>query len=100
MNQPLYIPTNFREFFLALPKEHRARFAELAGTTETYIAVKLVRAKSVPRPEQMERLWSACKAYRAPFTRADLLNFFYPEASADPDPAASACHAGRGAPHA
>lgn len=100
MSQPLYIPTNFREFFLALPKEHRARFAELAGTTETYIAVKLVRAKSVPRPEQMERLWSACKAYRAPFTRADLLNFFYPESAVDRDSKAACDHTGRGAPHA
>lgn len=81
MQKPLYIPTNFHQFFLALPKEHRARFAELAGTTETYISVKLVRAAAVPRPEQMERLWKACEAYRAPFTRSDLLQFFYPEAA-------------------
>lgn len=81
MSRPVYIPTNFREFFLALPKEHRARFAEIAGTTETYIAVKLVRAAAVPRPQQMERLWLACRAYRAPFTRADLLSFFYPDSS-------------------
>ncbi|HTH58606.1 MAG TPA: hypothetical protein VL689_00440 [Paraburkholderia sp.] len=80
MGKPLYIPTNFREFFRALPKEHRARFAELAGTTETYITVKLVYASAIPRPAQMQRLWEACKAYRAPFTRADLLAFFYPEA--------------------
>jgi len=82
MSKPVYIPSDFREFFLALPKEHRARFAEIAGTTETYIAVKLVRAAAVPRPEQMNRLWAACKAYRAPFTRADLLRFFYPEVRA------------------
>jgi hypothetical protein len=82
MSKPVYIPRNFREFFLALPKEHRARFAEIAGTTETYIAVKLVRAAAVPRPDQMQRLWEACEAYQAPFTRADLLRFFYPEARA------------------
>jgi hypothetical protein len=79
MTKPVYIPTDFREFFLALPKEHRSRFADLAGTTETYIAVKLVRAAAVPRPEQMQRLWEACEAYKAPFTRSDLLKFFYPE---------------------
>jgi hypothetical protein len=82
MSKPVYIPRNFREFFLALPKEHRERFAAIAGTTETYIAVKLVRAAAVPRPDQMNRLWDACEAYRAPFTRADLLKFFYPESRA------------------
>ncbi len=80
MDKPAYNPTTFREFFLSLPKEQRARFADIAGTTEQYISVKLVRAVAVPRPQQMERLWRACKAYRAPFTRADLLQFFYPEA--------------------
>jgi len=79
MTKPVYRPADFHEFFLALPKEHRARFAELAGTTETYIAVKLVRAAAIPRPGQMQRLWEACEAYRAPFTRGDLLKFFYPE---------------------
>lgn len=80
MNKPVYIPRDFREFYLALPKDHRSRFAEIAGTTETYIAVKLVRAAAIPRPEQMNRLWAACDAYRAPFTRDDLLRFFYPTA--------------------
>lgn len=79
MNQHVYRPTTFHEFFLSLPKEQRARFADIAGTTESYIAVKLVRAAAVPRPDQMQRLWEACEAYRAPFTRTDLLKFFYPE---------------------
>jgi hypothetical protein len=82
MTRPAFTPIGFREFFLSLPKEHRSRFAELAGTTETYIAVKLVRAAAVPRPEQMQRLWEACEAYKAPFTRGDLLKFFYPEGRA------------------
>ena len=73
------IQPTFRDFYLAMSREQRAQFAALAGTTEAYISVKYVRAASVPRPEQMQRLWVACKTYGAPFTRADLLRFFYPE---------------------
>lgn len=79
MSKPAYTPRDFREFFLALPREQRGRFAQIAGTTESYISVKLVRAASVPRPEQMQRLWQACQEFNAPFDRDHLLNFFYPK---------------------
>ncbi|WP_429497072.1 hypothetical protein ACQUFY_10895 [Robbsia andropogonis] len=74
----------FRNFYLALTKEQREAFAVLAGTTEKYIAVKLVRAAAVPRPAQMERLWEACLEFKAPFSRSDLLHFFYPESHTRP----------------
>lgn len=71
--------SDFKSLYAGLNADQRKDFAEIAGTSRRYIECHLLYARKLPGAPLMQRLWEACEAYKAPFTRADLLKFFYPE---------------------
>lgn len=68
---------NLRTFYRGLPVALKRKFAEEAGTTTSYMESHLVYARKLPRKETFDRLWKACDAFGAEFSREDLLTFFY-----------------------
>jgi hypothetical protein len=77
-------PQDLRTFYRGLPSALKRKFAEEAGTTTSYMEAHLVYARKLPRKDTFDRLWKACDAFGAKFSREDLLTFFYrPEDSAN-----------------
>jgi hypothetical protein len=72
--------SDFKALYTSLNADQRKNFAEIAGTSRRYIECHLLYARKLPGAPLMQRLWEACEAYNASFTRGDLLKFFYPEA--------------------
>ncbi|QYY30263.1 hypothetical protein K2O51_23110 [Cupriavidus pinatubonensis] len=72
---------DFKAFYRSLPVERRAAFASAANTTTVYIETHLVYARKVPRKASMDALWRACADFGAPFSREELLAFFYAKAA-------------------
>jgi hypothetical protein len=70
-------PADFRGFYRSLDADAKTRFAAAAGTSPKYIEVHLVYARRMPRPDSMERIFAACKAFGATFDMAQLIAFFY-----------------------
>ncbi|HDR9497618.1 TPA: hypothetical protein QDC06_000820 [Burkholderia cepacia] len=70
---------DLKAFYRSLSASDKKLFAAAADTTTDYIEAHLVYARKVPRPDAMERLASACKQFGAPFDKAALLLFFYPD---------------------
>ncbi|WP_186215893.1 hypothetical protein [Burkholderia gladioli] len=72
---------DLKTFYRSLSAADKKLFATAADTTTDYIETHLVYARKIPRPESMERLVEACEQFGAPFDKAALLLFFYPDHS-------------------
>jgi hypothetical protein len=73
---------DFRTWFLSLSAAERERFALTAGTTPEYIRCHLIaplRRRKTPRRELIDGLLVASEGR---FTRAELLQWFFPETQA------------------
>jgi hypothetical protein len=70
----------FKSFYVALPESRRAALAQRAGTTTNYIETHLIAPparRKVPNKPLMDRLALACTEFGAPFSKADLVAYFY-----------------------
>lgn len=70
----------FSDFYRSLPEERRSAFAESAGTTTRYIETHLIAPairRKVPNKPLMERLAVACGEFGAPFSKEQLVAYFY-----------------------
>lgn len=70
----------FSDFYRSLPESQRAAFAISAGTTTRYIETHLIAPavrRKVPNKPLMERLAAACGQFGAPFSKEQLVAYFY-----------------------
>lgn len=74
---------DFRSLYQALPAGEREQFAEIAGTTRSYIEIHLVTRRKIPKQALMKSLAGACEAFDWPVTQDDLLAFFYRTAASE-----------------
>lgn len=68
---------DLRTLYLGLNDEKRARFCDLAGTTDGYMRAHLIRKGRMPRQKLMDRLLGACQDVDPAISLEQLVGFFY-----------------------
>lgn len=73
---------DLKTFYRSLSPDRKEAFARAANTTTVYIETHLVYARKVPRKASMDALWKACQEFGAPFSREELIGFFFADRAA------------------
>lgn len=91
-NVVTFVAMDFKEWFLQLSEQERARYATDAGTTPGYIRVHLIGRRKIPRPELLRALSDASLGR---FTVPELLAFFYGTGEPQSDSSKPVAHESR-----